>query len=281
MNIGIVYDVARSEERLLIDATRKLGHDVTLIHLPKEKFWLGHADSFTCDVFFQRCLSLYRALASTVILEQSGYNVINSFNTIRDCADKLVTTAKLSSAGVPVPETVVTFSKDVALETSKSMGYPVVVKPIYGSWGRMVSRALDDQNLLDILDINESMPNAYLKVHYIQQYVDKPGRDIRSFYIWGEVPVAIYRVSSRWKTNTALGAKAEPAPVTDQLREVTLKAGEALGGGVLGVDLLESPDGGLLVSEVNGIIEFRNTVRVTGYDLARKIVEETVKVFKR
>lgn len=281
MEIGIVYDVARFEEKQLLQAARNMGHRITPVYVPDSTFWITKNNGVGFNLAFQRCVSYYRALSSSIALESSGVYMVNSSSVIRDCEDKLLTTARLASKGIPTPDTAVVFKREKAVEASEMLGYPVVVKPIYGSWGRMMAKASDRETLLDIIEMRENMPSPYLKVHYLQQYVKKPNRDIRAYYVWGDVPVAIYRVSNSWKTNTALGGKAIPCTVTDEIREAVVKASEAIGGGVLGVDLLEDPERGLLVCEVNAVVEFKNTVRVTGYDLASKIVEETVKVFKR
>jgi [lysine-biosynthesis-protein LysW]--L-2-aminoadipate ligase len=279
--IGLVYDLLRHEERMLIEAIRSRGLGLRLVFIPEKIDFLG-ADSKGDDVdfVFQRCVSHYRALATTAILESRGIRVVNSYETIRDSGDKLVTTARLVSRGVKVPRTAIAYSREGALMAAREIGYPVVVKPIMGSWGRMIARAKSEDDLLDIMDFREAMSSPHFKIHYIQQYVEKPGRDIRAFYVWGEVPTAIYRISQRWKTNTALGGKAAPANLTEEQVDLVIRAGEAMGGGVLGIDLLETREGETLVSEVNAVVEFRNTVQVTGYDLAGKIVEETIRVLR-
>ncbi len=281
MIIGLVYDLLRPEERMLIEAARAAGHSIHPIFVPEKIDWLdGSRGGIDVDFAFQRSVSHYRALSTTAILESKGVRVVNPYSVIRDCGDKLVTTARLASRGIKVPRTGVAYNREGAIIASRELGYPVVVKPIIGSWGRMVARAENEDDLLDILDFRESMSSPHFKIHYIQQYIQKPGRDIRAFYVWGEVPVAIYRISNRWKTNTALGAKAAPAQLTPAQNELVLKSGEAIGGGVLGVDLLETVDGETYVSEINAVVEFRNTVQVTGYDLARKIIDETARVMR-
>ncbi len=281
MRIGLAYDMARFEEKALIQAARGLGHEVQPIYVKNADFSVTNPANPGLDFVIQRCVSHYRAYGSTIALERAGCRVVNNLQVLRDCADKLITTSKLSAAGIPVPQTMVAFSRERALEVARRIGFPLVVKPIQGSWGRMVARAVDEQTFQDIIELRENMPNPQLKIHYIQEHIDKPGRDIRIFYVWGEVPVAIYRVSRQWKTNTALGGRAVPCPITDELREITIKTGMAMGDGVLGVDILETGDGGLLVNEVNAVIEFKNTVLSTGYDLPTKIVEETVRVFRK
>lgn len=281
MIIGLVYDLLRHEERMLIEAIRSRGHGLKLVFVPEKIDFLDNSGAGeNVDFAFQRCVSFYRALATTAILESRGMPVVNKYETIRDSGDKLVTTAKIVSRGLKAPRTAIAYSREGALIAARELGYPVVVKPIQGSWGRMIARAESEEDLLDIMDFRESMASPHFKIHYIQQYIDKPGRDIRAFYVWGEVPTAIYRISNRWKTNTALGGKAAPARLTEEQVDLVIRAGEVMGGGVLGIDLLETRDGETFVGEVNAVVEFRNTVQVTGYDLAGKIVEETVRVLR-
>ena len=281
MRIGIVYDLIRWEERALAEAAERLGHEVRLIQVTREPLWLGYGNGMgDLDFVFQRCVSYYRAMASTMILEEEGIPVVNSYSVISGTEDKLYTTLKLAKAGLPVPKTAVTFSKEASLKAAERLGYPLVIKPIYGSWGRMIARAMNEESLLEILEFREHMQSPHFKVHYLQEYVEKPGRDIRACYVWGEVPAAIYRVSDRWKTNTALGAKAIEADVSADLEELVVKAGDTVGGGVLGVDLVER-NGEYLVLEVNGIPQFHNVVKATGKNLPTLIVEATSRRFRR
>lgn len=272
----------RWEERDLVRAARALGHDVSFIQVTKRPFWLTRPNGELKNIDFaiQRCVSFYRALASTIIFEEQGIPVINNSEVILACEDKLYTTAKLARHGIPVPETMVALSREACFEAAEKLGYPVVVKPIYGSWGRMIARALDRESLGEILEFRENMQSPYFKVHYLQEYVDKPGRDIRAYYFWGEVPAAIYRISDQWKTNTALGGKAAPAELTKEQIELIKSAGEVMGGGVLGVDLVERGSESLVL-EVNGIPQYKNVVRVTGRDLSSMIIDLTVKQFKK
>ncbi|MEM0383683.1 MAG: lysine biosynthesis protein LysX [Candidatus Caldarchaeum sp.] len=281
MRVGLSYDVIRFEEKALLHAANSLGHSVQPIHVTDREFWLNEANGYDVDFIVQRCVSYNRALATTAVFERAGCFVVNNLNVLRNAADKLITTCILSRNRIPTPTTAIALKRETAIAVARKIGFPVVVKPVAGSWGRMIARAFDEQSLIDILDLRENMSNPQMKIHYIQEHIDKPERDIRAFYVWGEVPVAIYRVSKNWKTNTALGAKAQPCPVSDELRELVVRAGDAMGGGVLGVDIMESPVKGMLVNEVNGVVEFRNTVLATGYDLAAKILAETERVVRR
>ena len=252
-----------------------------MIQVTKNPLWILKERVFRdLDLAFQRCVSFYRALASTMIFEELGIPVINNHEIIYRCEDKLYTSVKLEAAGIPIPRTVIAMSREAALRAAEELGYPLVIKPIYGSWGRMICRALDQESLEEILELRENMQSPHFKIHYLQEYVEKPGRDIRAYYVWGDVPIAIYRVSSRWRTNTALGGRAVKAELTPEQVELVKRAGEVMGGGVLGVDLVESGDQDLVL-ELNGIPQYRNVVKVTGYDLSRKIVESTIQRYKR
>lgn len=280
--LSIVIDVPREEERLLIDAARRLGHGVEVVNVLNTLNWIGpDSQDLRFDVAFIRCISHSRALAIASYLEYLDVPTVNSSHVIWRTGDKLLTTLALSKKGIRIPRTVVAYSRRAALQAANELGYPVVVKPLIGSWGRFVMKAPDSDSLDDILELKEHLENSTFKIHYLQKYVEKPGRDIRAFYLWGEIPVAIYRVSESWKTNTARGAKAVATELSEEALDLAIRAGDAVGGGVLGVDLMEDKDGTLYVSEVNGIVEFRNTVRVSSVDLPRLIIETTLRALRR
>jgi [lysine-biosynthesis-protein LysW]--L-2-aminoadipate ligase len=275
LRIGVVYDVVRWEEKDLVRAIRGLGHEAVPLQVTRRVFWVDRMRGLNLDAVFQRCVSFYRALASTMVLESWGIPVVNSSEVIYACEDKLLTTARLARGGIPVPETAIAFSREACIEAAERLGYPVVVKPIYGSWGRMIARALDRESLEEILEFRENMQSPHFRVHYLQRFVNKPGRDIRACYIWGDVPAAIYRVSDRWKTNTALGGRAVKAELSEGQAGLVRMAGDIMGGGVLGVDLVEEGEK-CMVLEVNGIPQYRNVAAVTGVDVSRLIVEKTI-----
>ncbi|MEM2189345.1 MAG: lysine biosynthesis protein LysX [Nitrososphaerota archaeon] len=280
MRIGIAYDVIRWEEKDLARAIRDLGHEAVPLQVTKRAFWINGVRSLNLDAVFQRCVSFYRALASTIILEGWGIPVVNSSEIIYACEDKLLTTARLARNGIPVPETAIAFSREACIEAAEKLGYPVVIKPIYGSWGRMIARALDRESLEEIIEFRENMQSPHFKVHYLQRYVNKPGRDIRACYVWGDVPAAIYRVSERWKTNTALGGRAVKAELSEDQIELVRRVGDIMGGGVLGVDLVEEGEK-CMALEVNGIPQYKNVAAVTGIDISRLIIEKTVERLRR
>ena len=224
------------------------------------------------DVVINRCVSQTRGLELMRIFEAFSVQTINPSTLIETCGDKLATDAVLARDGVPSPRSGIAFTTDTAIKLAESFGYPVVMKPVTGSWGRMVSKISDRDALEAIIEHKEVLGGPQHKVFYLQEFVEKPGRDIRAFVVGGEVIAAIYRNSEHWITNTARGGSATNCPLYDELVEVTGKAAKAVGGGIVAVDLLESSRG-LLVVEVNHTMEFRNSVTTTGVDIPARVVQ--------
>jgi [lysine-biosynthesis-protein LysW]--L-2-aminoadipate ligase len=228
----------------------------------------------------QRCVSHYRNLHATAALESLEHQVVNGFQTAYISSDKLFCTLALTQAGIPGPATWLAFTEDAALRALDSLGYPAVIKPVVGSWGRLSALLKDKDFATAILEDREYMYPMY-QVYYLQEFVKRPPRDIRSFVVGERTVAAIYRISSEdWRTNTARGGKAEACPITPELDELSLKAAKAVKGEIVGVDLMESPNG-LLVHEVNNTTEFKNTVPATGVDIPGLIVEYLVSIQRK
>ena len=148
-----------------------------------------------------------------------------------------------------------------------------------GSWGRLLSKINDREAAEAILEHKEVLGSYHHSIFYIQEYIPKAGRDIRSFVVGDETICAIYRYSSHWITNTARGGKAENCPVTDELNRLSLDAAKAVGGGIVAIDLFES-DRGMLVNEVNYTMEFRNSIDTTGVNIPAKVIDYVLQVGK-
>lgn len=233
------------------------------------------------DVVLERCVSYFRNVHATAALESAGYRVVNNFRAASTCGNKLFVTLALIEHGVPTPETRLAFTEESAFKAIESLGYPTVIKPVVGSWGRLSALLKDPDTARAILEDREYMFPLY-QIYYLQEFVDRPPRDIRSFVVGGETVAAIYRISGSgdWRTNTARGGRAEACPIGKELDELSLKAAEASSGEIVGVDLMESSEG-LLVHEVNNTTEFKNTVPATGVDIPRLIVDYLVSIQKR
>jgi [lysine-biosynthesis-protein LysW]--L-2-aminoadipate ligase len=233
--------------------------------------------SVECDVVIERCINHLRALYTLKVLNDWGVPTVNTYEVANTCGDKLLTTTALVRDRVPSPRTIIAFTPEAALEAIEEIGYPVVLKPAVGSWGRLLSRVNDRDAAEAILEHKVTLGSFHHGAFYIQEYVNKPGRDIRSFVVGDETICAIYRDSPHWITNTARGGQATNCPVTPEIDELSRAAARAVGGGVVAVDLLES-ERGLLVNEVNYTMEFRNSIDTTGVDIPAKIVDYVLAV---
>ncbi|MGB6681877.1 MAG: lysine biosynthesis protein LysX [Candidatus Bathyarchaeia archaeon] len=281
---SIIFDRTRWEEKALIKAAKRKRIKINLIDAKNTSFDINSEDLTEPygDIVLQRCISYFRGLHVSAILERKGMKVVNSFDTTSICGNKMLTSLALSKAKVPTPKTFVAFTPETALETLDEIGYPAVIKPVIGSWGRLVSPIRDRATAEAILEHREQMGNSLLQIHYIQEMVKRPPRDIRTIVVGDEITAAIYRSSpsGSWRTNVALGATTTACPITSELEDAVLKAANAVGGGILAVDLMESPKGNV-VHEINSTIEFRGAESGTGVDIASKILEYLTKISKK
>jgi [lysine-biosynthesis-protein LysW]--L-2-aminoadipate ligase len=214
------------------------------------------------------------------VLETWGIPTVNTFEVADVCGNKLLTTMRLIRDGVPSPRTRLAFTPESALAAVEELGYPAVLKPLVGSWGRLLSRVNDRDAAESILEHKDVLGTYIHSIYYIQEYVPKPGRDIRAFVVGNETIGAIYRYSEHWITNTARGGKATKCEVTPELNDLCVRAAKAVGGGVVAIDVLEAPEG-LLVNEVNYTMEFRNSIDTTGVNIPGRVVDYALAVAKK
>jgi [lysine-biosynthesis-protein LysW]--L-2-aminoadipate ligase len=273
LTIGILCSRIRTEEKMLFAALRerRVGHE--RIDARTITFELGGHALRDYAVVLVRCLSHSRAYYLTHWLDGLGVPSVNPHHVVATCGDKLLTSAALREAEIPIPRIAVAFTPEAALEAIEELGYPVVLKPLFGSWGRLLARVSDRYAAEALLEHKATLGGYLHSVFYIQEYVDKPARDIRSMVVGDEVIYAIYRRSAHWITNTARGGEALPCPLTSDLVDLSLRAAKAVGGGILAIDLLETADGRLLVNEVNHTPEFHGASQVVEVDIAGRMVE--------
>ncbi len=282
MNIGLLYSRVRVEEKLLFDALDKRGISYDKIDDRDVQFDLqepGHWRDY--DVILERCINHSRALYALKILNDWGIPSVNTAYVADVCGNKLVTSSALVRAGVPTTKIKVAFTPESAIRAIEEIGYPVVLKPAVGSWGRLLSKINDREAAEAVLEHKEVLGSYHHSIFYIQEYVKKPGRDIRAFVVGDETVAAIYRASEHWITNTARGGQASNCPVTPEMNRICVAASRAVGGGITGVDLFEDPDRGLIVNEVNYTIEFRNSIATTGVDIPNRIIDYVLAVGRR
>jgi len=279
MKVGILLSRLRVEEKMILQALRERGVDFQRIDDEALAFTAtsgGWDESY--DVVWCRSLSHTRALYALSILHGWGIKTVNSYDVINTCGDKILTTIALTKAGIPSPQTVVALGPDAALASMEQMGYPVVLKPAVGSWGRLLARVNDRDAAEALIEHKQTLGGYQHSVFYIQEYIAKPQRDIRAIVVGDETICAIYRQSPHWITNTARGGEAILCPLTPELGELALRAARAVGGGIVAVDILETPDGRLLVNEVNHTPEFHGAITVAQTDIPGKMTDYVLRV---
>lgn len=282
MRIGILLSRVRAEEKLIFETMERRGVAYELIddrqailHLQEPGAWQSY------DLIIERCINHSRALYALRILNDWGITTLNSYLVADTCGNKLLTSSALAKAGLPQPHVKIAFTPESAIAAIEELGYPAVLKPPIGSWGRLLSKINDREAAESILEHKEVLGTYHHSIFYIQEYIRKPGRDIRAFVVGDETICAINRNSSHWITNTARGGVASNCPVTPELNRLCVRAAHAVGGGIVGVDILEDPARGYLVNEVNYTVEFRNSIAPTGVNIPDKIVDYIVSLARK
>ncbi|HEX5503277.1 MAG TPA: lysine biosynthesis protein LysX [Thermomicrobiales bacterium] len=276
MRVGVLLSRVRVEEKLLFAALDRRGVEWERIDDPELVMRLDRPLT-RYDVVLERSINHTRALHALNVFNSWGVPTVNTHAVAETCGNKLLTSTALVRDGVPTPRTAVAFTPAAALAAIEELGYPVVLKPPIGSWGRLLAKVNDRDAAEALLEHKEILGSLHHSTYYIQEYVAKPGRDIRAFVVGDETICAIYRHSQHWITNTARGGQSSNCPVTPELDAICRAAARAVGGGVLAIDLVET-DGGLLVIEVNYTMEFRNSITPTGVDIPARIVDYTLAV---
>ena len=269
--VGFLYTRLRVEEKHLLDEFEKR-ENVQVIRI-------NDGDSFfdinqlpqPVDVLFERSISYSRGLYISRIFEANGVPVVNSSAVAERCGDKYITSQILSKSGIPTPRVYMAFDEESALSAIEAMGYPCVLKPVVGSWGRLLAK-VDNRHMAESLIEHKSSLGVNHQVFYVQEYINKPGRDIRAFVIGDETICAIYRSSENWITNTARGGVATNCPVTNEIAELCQRAARVVGGGLLALDLFET-ENGLTINEINHTMEFRNSITTTGVNIPEKMID--------
>lgn len=276
LKIGFLYTRLRAEEKYLLDELEKQP-EVEVVRINDgDLFFDINQLPEQVDVLFERSISYSRGLYISRIFEAHGVPVVNSSLVAERCGDKYVTSQILAREGIPTPRVLMAFDEESALKAVEAMGYPCVMKPVVGSWGRLLAK-IENREMAEALIEHKATLGVNHQVFYIQEYINKPGRDIRAFVVGDECIAAIYRSSENWITNTARGGVATNYPVTPEIAELCQRAARAVGGGLLALDLFET-ENGLSINEINHTMEFRNSITTTGVNIPQKMVEYVLAV---
>ncbi len=272
IRVGFLHSLVRKEEKLLLE-TFNQRNNVEMVMLDDRALTFDLHSPPAVDVIVERSINHSRALHALKLYESLGVPCVNRYEVSQICGDKILTAVALKDHGVAQPDVRIAFTEQSALEAIEEMGYPVVLKPAVGSWGRLLSKINDRDAAETVLEHKTVLGSYHHSIFFIQKYVAKKGRDIRAFVVGDDCIAAIYRSSDHWITNTARGAIASNCPVTAELGEMSLAAAKAVGGGVVAIDLFETDDNGLQVNEVNYTMEFRNSIDTTGVNIPDKVID--------
>lgn len=279
MKIGMLYSRIRKDEKMLLDAASNKGINIIKIDDRDCIFGLeNEIDDY--DIVLERSISHSRALYALRFFKHYDIPTVNTFDVATICGDKVQTSLLLKKHNVPTPKTYVVFTPEKALEAIEKMGYPAVLKPVVGSWARLLAKVDNRETAEAIIEHKSVLGNYLHSIFYIQEFIEKPGRDIRTFVVGDETVAAIYRTSKHWITNTARGGKSSKCKVTDEINDISLKAAEAVGNGVLAMDIMEV-DNSYTIHEVNYTMEYKNSIEPTGVDIPAKILDYMVSQVKR
>jgi ribosomal protein S6--L-glutamate ligase len=195
----------------------------------------------------------------------AGTPVINPPRALETCVDKFLATARLERAGLPVPGTVVCQSAEGAIQAFESLGRDVVVKPIFGSEGRGLVRVTDRETAWRVFHALEKVRSAI----YVQEFIRHPGWDLRAFVVGGRVIGSMRRLGAKdWRTNISQGAKAQWTELSEDDRDLAIRATRAVGALIAGVDILPGPADERYVIEVNSCPGWHGLSAATGADIA-------------
>jgi [lysine-biosynthesis-protein LysW]--L-2-aminoadipate ligase len=282
-SLYILFDNIRWEEKSIIEKAKEIGRELKAIDCKDLVLFLNDdSNGYKDKIILQRSVSYFRSLHSTGGLEGMGARMINSLYTAFMCGNKLISHIELKKNGILTPKAMCAFTPESSLNGLEKFGYPAVIKPTVGSWGRLIGLINDKEAAKTVLEDREHMFPIY-HISYFEEFVKRPPRDIRAIVIGEEVVAAIYRYSgdNEWKTNMALGGHALPCPITKEIEEICIKSAKIFKGDIVGVDLMESEKYGLVVHEVNNTTEFKNTVKVTGVDIPKLIINYMDNLLKK
>jgi len=274
--VCIVFDRLRTEEKMLQKEAANLGYDAVMLDAKITQFNTDskREDYDFGDIVLERCVSYIRGLHFTSSLEFMDIPVLNKFDVARVCGNKMFMSLLLKKNNIPTPKTYFSFSSESAAENLEKVGYPLVIKPVIGSWGRGVMPIKDKDTMEAVFEIRNITDSPHDRIYYLQELIKRPPRDIRVITIGDEPIAAMYRKSTGgFKTNIALGAVPELCEITKEIGDMAAKASKAMGGGILGIDMMEDNERGLVVHEVNNTVEFKGLAKVAQRNIPKEMVE--------
>jgi [lysine-biosynthesis-protein LysW]--L-2-aminoadipate ligase len=290
LKIGIIYNQVSWEIKQLISEMEKNQIKYKLINNQNVYFKLSKEKDIdeNYDIILERSLSYLRGLYSCAILELKGYKVINNYECLSLSGNKLLTTLQLIDHNIPTPETCIAFKEESALNAIEDViNYPAILKPIIGSWGRLIAKLDDYNSARSNLECRETLGDIIQKIYYLQKYIHtndsnlEDPTDMRIFIVGDKAIAAMGRYHSKndFRSNIAIGGTAKPIEITSELEKLSLEASKAVKGEIVGVDIMND-QGKLKVIEVNGTPQFQGVATATKINVAAEIIDYILKKYK-
>ena len=252
-SIALICGRVRVEERQLFEAFGRRG--VHCEHIDDRGIVYQVGESFPrWDAVLNRSISATTRQEVSRVCAAERILAVNRLEVVQRCDNKFATALQLNEADVPTPATAIALDPQNGGEAVEAVGYPAVVKPVTGSWGRGLAKVSDPDAAEAVFGVRAQLATPQQRLGLAQGFV--VGRDIRVLVVGNQAVAAMARESGHWIRNTARGARADSVPLDGELTKLAVRAAEAVGGGVLGVDLLEGSDGDRTVLEVNAAPEF-------------------------
>ena len=284
LRLAVLVSYLRAEEKLILAAARARGIEVAPLFDRELVLNLSAHDAVSAgmdyDVLLDRCVAHSRSGYTLRAFERWGVPTLNTSEAVHLCDDKAENSLALERAGIPTPKTLLAFDIESAIQACEQVGYPAVIKPVTGSWGRLLAKINGPEQARAVLSQKQELGSFHHTIFYVQEFVPKPERDIRAFVVGDRVLAASYRTSKHWVTNAARGAVSVPCPVTSEIEQLSFRACTAVGARLAGVDLIETADG-LAIVEVNSVGEFKGLMGTTDVDIADEIVVEALRTARR
>ncbi|MEU4896752.1 RimK family alpha-L-glutamate ligase [Streptomyces sp. NPDC044780] len=268
--------VGVEEKRILTELQRR---GVSCEQVDVRTLWTDtRAPAGRWRLAINREIGFYRSVHTARALQAQGVRVCNSAEATEVCGDKWRSALAFDRAGLPTPRTVLALSPDAALDALDAIGYPAVLKPLVGSWGRMVAFVPDRRTGRTLLEYVAALPHPQSRVVCVQEYIGG-GRELRVLVAGGEPVAAMWRRGADWRGNVALGGRGTYCEPSADAATTAVAAADCVGADIAGVDLIETDDGGVRVLEVNHRVEFAGLQAAAAdrVDVAARLVDHVLR----
>lgn len=278
MRMGLIHSRIRMDEKRLMDAARSRAVEVVPIDTTTLVFELEkcHLD---VDVVLERCIDHHRAEYALTVLNSWGIPTVNREKVVETYGNRLLMSQALLQHRVTTPPVRVAFTPESALCAMQELGYPVVMKPLEGPKEQLISRIQDKYTAETVLEHKRILGTYHHSIFYIQKHIEAPGHDIRAYVVGSETIAALSVQTSHWIRPIDEGGLVVPYPVTPELNTIAVRAAEAMGGGIVAVDLIRTKNEWYVV-DVGTAIGLAEASDHTGVDISDRIVQYAIETLK-